>query len=381
MPDAFILEAVRTPTGKNGGQLADVRGDQLLAECLNGIVERTKIDPAQVEDVVGGCVTQTQEQGVCVIRQAVLAAGWPQTVPGVTLNRLCSSGAQAVGFAAMEVMSGQNDLAVGCGMESMTRVPMGSDGVSFNPNLAERYDMVPQGVSAELMAERWGLDRKALDAFSYESHRKALHAVHEGRFKREIVPVPVRDAKGKVVRTVSEDQGPRADTSPEKLGSLKPVFRPDGVITAGSSSQISDGAAAVLIGSEKKAKQLGLRPRARIVAHAQVGVDPTLMLSGPIPATTAALAKAGLKLEQIDLFEINEAFASVVLAWQKELSVDPRKVNVNGGAIALGHPLGCTGARLVTTLLHELERQQLRYGLVTLCVGLGMGTATIIERV
>ena len=380
MPDAFILDAVRTPTGKNGGQLASVRGDQLLAECLNAFTTRLKLDPAQVDDVVGGCVTQTQEQGVCVIRQAVLAAGWPQSVPGVTLNRLCSSGAQAVAFAAMEVMSGQNQLTVGCGMESMTRVPMGSDGVSFNQNLLERYDMVPQGISAELVAERWGLTREELDAFSYESHRKALHAIHEGRFKKEIVVVPVRDAKGKVTSTISEDQGPRADTNPAKLATLKPAFKPDGIITAGSSSQISDGAAAVLLASEKKAKELGIKPRARLVAHAQVGVDPTLMLTGPIPATQAALKKAGLKLEQIDLFEVNEAFASVVLAWQKELSVDPRKVNVNGGAIALGHPLGCSGARLITTVLHELERQQLRYGLVTLCVGLGMGTATIIER-
>ena len=380
MPDAFILEAVRTPTGKNGGVLADVRGDQLLAECLNAIVARTKIDPAQVEDVVGGCVTQVQEQGVCVVRQAVLAAGWPQSVPGTTVNRLCGSGAQALAFAAMEVMSGQNALTVGGGMESMTRVPMGSDGVSFNPNLTDRYDMVPQGISAELVAERWGLTRQELDAFSYESHRKALHAQKEGKFTREIVPVPVRDAKGKVLRTVSEDQGPRADTSLEKLGTLKPAFRPDGIITAGTSSQISDGAAALLIGSEKKAKELGLKPRARIVAHVQVGVDPTMMLTGPIPATRQALQRAGLKLEQIDLFEVNEAFASVVLAWQKELGVDPRKVNVNGGAIALGHPLGCSGARLVTTLLHELERQQLRYGLSTLCVGLGMGVATVIER-
>jgi acetyl-CoA acetyltransferase family protein len=376
---AVIIDAVRTPMGKNGGGLAGVRGDQLLAECLDALVRRNALDPAQVDDVVGGCVTQVQEQGVCVIRQAVLAAGWPISVPGVTLNRLCGSGQQAVAFAAMECMSGQASLTVGCGMESMSRVAMGSDVGTFNERLAERFDMVPQGISAELIAERWGLTRAELDEFSYESHRKAVHAMREGRFDKELVPVPVREG-GKVVRTVTQDEGPRADTSVEKIGKLKPAFKPDGVITAGSSSQITDGAAAVLIASEQRAKALGKRPRARIVAHTQVGVDPTMMLTGPIPATQKVLAQAGLKLEQIDLFEINEAFASVVLAWQRELGVDMSKVNVNGGAVALGHPLGATGARLVTTLLHELERQELRYGLVTMCIGLGMGTATIIER-
>ncbi|MCW8140076.1 MAG: thiolase family protein [Planctomycetota bacterium] len=376
---AVILDAVRTPMGKNGGQLAQVRGDQLLAECLNGLARRNALDPAQVDDVVGGCVTQVQEQGVCVIRQAVLAAGWPIGVPAVTLNRLCGSGQQAVAFAAMEVMSGQAALTVGCGLESMSRVPMGSDVATFNERLTERFDMVPQGISAELIAERWGITRQQVDEFSYESHRKALHAMHEGRFKNEVVPVEVRE-KGKVVRTVTQDEGPRADTTAQKIGTLKPAFKPDGIITAGSSSQITDGAAAVLLASEAKAKALGKRPRARVVAHAQVGVDPTMMLTGPIPATRKVLDMAGLKLEQIDLFEVNEAFASVVLAWQKEVGADPSKVNVNGGAIALGHPLGASGARLVTTLLSELERQQLRYGLVTMCIGLGMGTATIIER-
>jgi acetyl-CoA acyltransferase len=377
--NAVIIDAVRTPMGKNGGQLAGVRGDQLLAECLNGLVRRNGLDPSLVEDVVGGCVTQIQEQGVCVVRQAVLAAGWPISVPGVTLNRLCGSGQQAVAFAGMEIMSGQAQLTIGCGLESMSRVPMGSDVGSFNENLAERFDMVPQGISAELVAERWGITRKEVDEFSYESHRKALHAMHEGRFKNEIVPVPVME-KGKVVRTIDKDEGPRADTTAQKIGTLKPAFKPDGIITAGSSSQITDGAAAVLLASEEQAKKLGKKPRARIVTHVQVGVDPTLMLSGPIPATRKACEKAGLSLDKIDLFEVNEAFASVVLAWQKDLKVDPAKVNVNGGAIALGHPLGASGARLVTTLLNELERQQLRYGLVTMCIGLGMGTATIIER-
>ncbi len=377
--NAVIIDAVRTPMGKNGGQLAGVRGDQLLAECLNGLVERNELDAKLVEDVVGGCVTQIQEQGVCVIRQAVLAAGWPVAVPAVTLNRLCGSAQQAVAFAAMEIMSGQNQLTVGCGMESMSRVAMGSDVGSFNENLTERYDMVPQGISAELVAERWGITRAQCDEFSYQSHRKALHAMHEGRFKNEIVPVAIRE-KGKVVKTVTTDEGPRADTTLAKISGLKPAFKPDGIISAGSSSQITDGASAVLLGSEAMAKKLGKKARARVVAHAQIGVDPTLMLSGPIPATRMVCEKAGLDISKIDLFEVNEAFASVVLAWQKDLGVDMNKVNVNGGAIALGHPLGASGARLVTTLLNELERQELRYGLVTMCIGLGMGTATIIER-
>ncbi len=380
MQHAVILDAVRTPMGKNGGALAAVRGDALLAECLNALVARNALDPHRVEDVIGGCVTQTQEQGSCVVRQAVLAAGWPIEVPAVTLNRLCGSSQQAVAFAAMEVMCGQAEVAVGCGLESMSRVPMGSDVGAFHPHIAERFDVVPQGISAELVAERWGVTRAETDALSYESHRRAVHAQVEGRFDRELVPVPVTDARGRVERTVTKDEGPRADTSLAKIGGLRPAFKPDGIITAGSSSQISDGAAAVLVASEAAARAMGRRPRARIVAHAQVGVDPTLMLSGPIPATRKVLEKAGLRLEQIDLFEVNEAFASVVLAWSKELGVDLERVNVNGGAIALGHPLGASGARLVTTLLHELERQEKRYGLVTMCIGLGMGTATIIER-
>jgi acetyl-CoA acetyltransferase family protein len=381
MGDAYILDCVRTPMGKNGGQFASVRGDQLLAECLKALEKRNKLDPHQVEDVVGGCVTQTQEQGVNIIRQGVLAAGWPQEVPGTSVNRLCGSGQQATYFAALEVMGGQSDLTVGCGMESMSRTPMGSDVGGFNQNIVERYELVPQGISAELVAERWNISREDIDAFSYESHRKAVHAMQEGRFKNEIIPVAITDKLGKVEKTCDKDEGPRPDANLEKMKTLKPVFKPNGVITAGSSSQITDGAAAVLIGTKEKAKQLGLKPRARFVAHAQVGVDPTIMLTGPIPATRKVLEKAKLKLSDIDLFEINEAFASVVLAWGKELSVDMKKVNVNGGAIALGHPLGCTGARLITSIVNELERQKLRYGLVTMCIGFGQGTATIIERV
>ncbi len=381
MADAFILDCVRTPMGKNGGAFADVRGDQLLAECLKALEKRNKLDPLQIEDVVGGCVTQTGEQGVNIIRQAVLAAGWPQEVPGVSVNRLCGSGQQATYFAALEVMGGQADLTVGCGQESMSRTPMGSDVGSFNPNLLERYEIISQGLSAELVAEKWKLTREQIDQFSFESHRKAVHAMKEGRFKNEIIPVEITDKTGKVIKTIDQDETPRADANIDKMKTLKPVFKPDGVITAGSSSQITDGASAVLIGTKEKAKQLGLKPRARFVAHAQSGVDPTIMLTGPIPATKKVLEKAKLKLSEIDLFEINEAFASVVLAWQNELGVDPRKVNVNGGAVALGHPLGATGARLITTIVNELERQKLRYGLVTMCIGFGQGTATIIERV
>lgn len=380
MAEAFILDCVRTPMGKNGGQFAEVRGDQLLAECLKALEKRNKLDPAQVEDVVGGCVTQTGEQGVNIIRQAVLVAGWPQEVPGVSVNRLCGSSQQATYFAALEVMGGQADLTVGCGQESMSRTPMGSDVGAFNQNMLERYEIISQGLSAELVAERYKVTREEIDQFSFESHRKAVHAMKEGRFKNEIVPVPVYDKTGKLVKTIDTDEGPRADANLDKMKTLKPVFKPDGVISAGASSQITDGAAAVLIGSKEKAKQLGLRPRARFVAHAQVGVDPTIMLTGPIPATKKVLDKAKMKLSDIDLFEINEAFSSVVLAWQKELGVDPRTVNVNGGAVALGHPLGATGARLITTIVNELERQKLRFGLVTMCIGFGQGTATIIER-
>jgi acetyl-CoA acetyltransferase family protein len=381
MAEAFILDCVRTPMGKNGGQLAEVRGDQLLAECLKALEKRNKLDPLQVEDVVGGCVTQKDEQGVNVIRQAVLAAGWPQEVPGVSVNRLCGSGQQATYFAALEVMGGQADLTVGCGMESMSRVPMGSDVGSFNQNIMERYELVSQGISSELVAERYKISRADIDQFSFESHRKAVHAMKEGRFKNEIIPIQITDKAGKVVKTIETDEGPRADANLDKMKTLKPAFKPDGVVSAGSSSQITDGAAAVLIGTKEKAKALGLRTRARFVAHAQVGVDPTIMLTGPIPATKKVLEKAKMKLSDIDLFEINEAFAPVVLAWQNELGVDPRKVNVNGGAIALGHPLGATGARLITSIVNELERQKLRFGLVTMCIGFGQGTATIIERV
>ncbi len=379
MASALILEAVRTPIGKKDGGLRTVRPDDLLAHALRAASERTGIPPDRVEDVIAGCVTQVNEQGVNVARNAALAAGFPVSVPGTSVNRLCGSSQQAVNFAAQAVMAGAVDLVFGAGVESMTRVPMGSDVSSFSERITDRFELVPQGISAELVAERWGIGRPDLDRFSYESHRRALHAWQEGRYRREVVPVETREESGRI-RVVDRDEGPRPDTSPEKLASLKPAFKEGGLITAGSSSQISDGAACVVIASEKRARELGAKPRARFVAFAAVGVDPTLMLAGPIPATRKVLEKAGLELKDIDLFEVNEAFASVPLAWAKELGADLGRTNVNGGAIALGHPLGASGARLLTTLLHELERQELRYGLATMCIGMGQGIATIIER-
>ncbi|HYF00756.1 MAG TPA: thiolase family protein [Planctomycetota bacterium] len=365
--DAVILDALRTPIGRQGGALSHRRPDDLAADVLAEIVRRNGVKPADIDDVVLGCVTQVQEQGFNVARNAALAAGLPASVPGTSVNRLCASGLQACAFAAQAVAAGQMDLVLAGGTESMTRVPMGSDGGPFSSRIVERFELVPQGLSAEFIAEKWGFSRRQIDEFSYASHQKALAA----DFSREILPVD----------GVSKDEGPRKDTSVEKMGTLKPAFKPDGVLTAGNSSQISDGAAALLVASPEKAKQLGKKPRARFVATAAVGVDPTIMLTGPIPATEKVLKRAGLQIKDIDLFECNEAFAPVVMAWMKELSIDPARVNVNGGAVALGHPLGCSGARLLVTLLHEMEKRDVRRGLATLCIGMGQGLATIIERV
>ncbi|HLY74356.1 MAG TPA: thiolase family protein [Planctomycetota bacterium] len=365
--EAVILDALRTPVGKQNGALARWRPDDLAGEVMSALVKRNGVDPASVDDIILGCVTQVQEQGFNVARNAALAGGFPVTVPAAAVNRLCASSLQAVAFAAAEVMSGQAELAIGAGTESMSRVPMGSDGAPFSPRILERFDLVSQGISAEFIAEKWQLSRRQLDEFSFGSHQKALKA----DFKPEILPIDGRDA----------DEGPRKDTSIEKMGTLRAAFKEGGVITAGNSSQISDGAAALLIASPAKAKQLGKKPRARIVASAAVGVDPTIMLTGPIPATAKVLKMAGLQLKDIDLFECNEAFAPVVLAWMKETGADPARVNVNGGAIALGHPLGCSGARLLTTILYELERRNAKRGLVTMCIGMGQGVATIIERI
>jgi acetyl-CoA acetyltransferase family protein len=380
MGNAVIVGAARTAVGRKNGKLAGVRPDDLLAHTLKSLIERVGIDPSEVEDVVVGCVDQVGEQGMNIARNAALIAGFPLDVCGTTLDRMCGSGQQAANFAAMGVMAGQYECVIGAGVENMTRVPMGSNGAGpgegpLSPKLQALYNIIPQGLSAEMIAEQWGIKREELDEFSAQSHEKAGRAIAEGRFKREIDPVTLPDGS-----VFDVDEGVRVPVNREKMASLVPSFKPDGVVTAANSSQISDGAAALLIMSEARAKALKLTPRARVVATALAGVDPTIMLTGPIPATQRALKKAGLKLDQIDLFEINEAFASVVLAWERELHPDMARVNVNGGAIALGHPLGCSGAKLMTTLLHELERTKKRYGLQTMCIGFGQGIATIIER-
>jgi acetyl-CoA acetyltransferase family protein len=380
MQNAVIVGAVRTAVGKKNGKLAGVRPDDLLADTLKALVARVKIDPSEVEDVVMGCVDQVGEQGFNIARNAALIAGFPVDVCGTTLDRMCGSGQQAANFAAMGVMAGQYECVIAGGVENMSRVPMGSNGAGpgdgpLSPRLQALYDIVPQGISAEMIAEQWGIKREELDELAAGSHERAGRAIAEGRFKREIAPITLPD--GSVFEV---DEGVRVPVNREKMAALAPSFKPDGVVTAANSSQISDGAAALLIMSEARAKALGLKPRARIVATALAGVDPVIMLTGPIPATQRVLKKAGMKLEQIELIEINEAFASVVLAWERELHPDMSRVNVNGGAIALGHPLGCSGGKLMTTLLHELERTKKRYGLQTMCIGFGQGIATIIER-
>jgi acetyl-CoA acyltransferase len=387
MTTAVIVDAIRSPLGKRNGKLKNWHPVDLAATTLTALQERTGIDPEIVDDVVLGCVMQVGEQAINVARNAVLAAGWPESVPGTTVDRQCGSSQQAAHFAAQGVMAGAYDVVVAGGVEVMTRVPMGSSmadgkyGYPFGPQVGARYaphgGLVPQGISAELIADRWQITRPEMDAFAVESQDRAATATAEGRFEREVVPVEGADG-----RLVTTDEGIR-ETSAETLAMLKPAFVSEdqgGRVTAGNSSQITDGAAALLIMSEDRARSLGLRPRARFVDFALAGADPRLMLTAPIPATEKVLARSGLTLDDIDLVEINEAFASVVLAWQREFDVDPAKVNVNGGAIALGHPLGCSGARLMTTLLNELERRGGRYGLQTMCEGGGMANATIIER-
>lgn len=387
MRDAVIIDAVRTPIGKRGGKLKDWHPVDLLSEVLRGIVERTEIDPAEIEDVIAGCVMQTGEQSVNVARNAALAAGFPESVPGTTIDRQCGSSQQAVHFAAQGVMAGAYDVVIAAGVESMTRVPMGvtmqqGPGVPFGPRMVDRYDegLVPQGISAEIIAEKWALSREELDGLAYKSHMRAARATNEGRFDREILPIEVKGADG-TNQMMTRDEGIRPTTTPEILAGLPPAFDPNGVVTAGNSSQISDGAAALLIMSEEKAAEQGLTPRARFHSFALAGVDPVMMLTGPIPATEKVLDRAAMSLDDIDLFEVNEAFASVIGAWLQETGADHEKVNVNGGAMALGHPLGASGAKLMTTLLAELERTGGRYGLQTMCEGGGMANATIIERV
>jgi acetyl-CoA acetyltransferase family protein len=376
--EAVIVDAIRTPIGKKGGTLSKVRSDELGVIVLHELIRRTKIDPAQIDDVVTGCATQTGEQGANISRNIVLAAGLPVTVPGTSVNRLCASSVQAFVNAAQSVMCGMMDLTIALGVESMNRVAMGSDLGSLNPHLMERFAIVPQGISAELIAEKWNLSRAQNDELALMSQERAMKAVRGGEFQREIVPVRATGDDGTPV-VLEQDETPRESTM-EKLAKLQPSFKPDGVITAGNSSQISDGAAGVVITTPEKAKQLGLKPRARLVTYAVAGVCPTIMLTAPIPATRKALERAGLKLGDVGVVEINEAFSSVVLASGQELGFDWSKTNIRGGAIALGHPLGATGARLITTALHLMEDRQERYGLVTLCIGFGQGETVILER-
>jgi acetyl-CoA acyltransferase len=391
---AVIVDAVRTAGGKRNGKLSGWHPTDLAAEVLKALQERNGLDPELVDDVIMGCVMQVGSQGLNIGRNAVLGAGWPETVPATTIDRQCGSSQQSVHFAAQGVIAGAYDVVVAAGVEVMTTTPMGASitpgSFPFGPSVINRYQpqggLVPQGISAELIADKWNLSREDLDRFGAQSQQRAALARDEGRFDNEIVPLKGKlwdREKNEVVELdeiVKADEGIREGTTVETLANLKPAFKPDGKVTAGNSSQITDGASGVLIMSEEKAKALGLRPRARVVSFALAGADPIMMLTAPIPATSKVLDKAGLEMSDIDVTEINEAFASVVLAWEQEHHPDMSKVNPNGGAIALGHPLGCSGAKLMGTLLNELERTGGRYGLQTMCEGGGMANATIIER-
>ena len=389
MREAVIVEAVRTPVGKKEGKLAGWHPVDLLAEVLRAAVERTGLDPRQVDDHITGCVSQTGEQAINIARNAWLAAGLPEEVPAVTIDRQCGSSQQSAHFAAQGVISGAYELVIASGVESMTRVPMGitaqqGPGFPFSQKLMDRYEgaLVPQGASAEIIAQRWDLSRGELDDFGARSHERAAAATEDGKFENEILPVKVDGENGPEL--FERDEGIRFPVDREKMASLPTPFKDGGVVTAGNSSQISDGAAALVIASREKAEELGLRPRARFHSFALAGVDPITMLTGPIPATRKVLDRADLRLDDISAVEINEAFASVVLAWKKELEIPDdwfeANVNPNGGAIALGHPLGASGAKLMATLLNELDRRQARYGLQTMCEGGGESNATVIER-
>ena len=377
----MIIDAVRSPIGRKNGTLSSIRGDELAAQVLNGLVERNHLDPAEVEDVQMGCVTQIGEQGWNIGRMAPLVAGWPETVCGTTVDRQCGSSMQTNFNAAAAVWSGQLDVVISAGVEMMSRVPMGSNGGDLSDKLTDRWEIVPQGISAEVIAEEWGLSREELDAYSLESHRRAIAAIDEGRFEREIIPVEVTNPH--VGALVGIDETPRRDTSAEKLASLAPAFIPDGKVTAGNSSQICDGAAAVLIASEAAASRLELEPRARFVSFGLWGVDPHRMLHGNPEACAKALARAGLTWDDIAVIEVNEAFASVVLQFLRDTGLEDRRedVNPNGGGISLGHPLGATGARLTATLVGELERRNERYGIACMCIGFGQAIAGVVERI
>ena len=380
--DAVIVGGLRTPIGKRGGQLAGWHPVELLSFTLKGLLDQTGVDPAAVEDVIGGCVGQVGEQALNITRHAWLDAGLPESTPATTVDRQCGSGLQALQFAAQGVMAGSYDLVIACGVESMSRVPLGANVPSpeqtpMTPAIRERYGVQQfnQAVGAEMIARRWGLSRTELDEFSLRSHQRAANATAKGWLRQEILPVPVDGT------TIDQDQGIRPDTTLEKLASLKPAYEGLELLTAGNSSQISDGAGALLVASREKADALGLTPRVRCTAFAQVGSDPVMMLTGPIPATRKVLERAGLTTSEIDLFEVNEAFAPVCLAWQEDLGVEMDRLNVNGGAIAIGHPLGCSGVRLVLTAMHELERREGRYALAAICEGGGTANAAILERV
>jgi acetyl-CoA acetyltransferase family protein len=398
MNEPVIVEAMRTPVGKKDESLADVRPDILGAYLIDRLVEESGVEPDQLDDVLMGCVDQVGEQSLNVARNVVISSGLPIEVPATTVDRQCGSSQTALNLAATKIMSGTNDIVLAGGVESMSRVPMGSNteihGEPFGPWWQERYDAVPQGISAELIASEWNIERERLDDFSYRSHENAAHAIREGYFEDETVPVPVDDLSEPVDREsieepddlgeesgwFTQEEGVRMAPDRAAMDDLDPVFQEDGVVTAGNSSQMSDGASAALLTSADTASSLGLEPKAKIIQQKIVGVDPTMMLTGPIPSTRQILDDAGMTIDDVDLVEINEAFASVVMAWEDELDPDMETVNVNGGAIALGHPLGATGTKLMTTLVHELERRDERIGLQTMCCGGGLGVATLIDR-
>jgi len=379
--EALIVDAVRSPIGKKNGTLASIRGDELAAQVLNALVERSELDPGAIEDVQLGCVTQIGEQGWNLGRMVPLVAGWPETVAGTTVDRQCGSSMQTNFNAATAIWSGQLDVVVSAGVEMMSRVPMGSNGGDLSEKLLDRWQIVPQGISAEVIADEWGFSREELDAFSLESHRRATAASDEGRFDDEIVPIDLTNPHVGVAFAV--DETPRRDTSAEALAALQPAFLPEGKVTAGNSSQICDGAAAVLVASEVAAARLGLEPRARFVSFGLAGVDPHRMLHGNPEACAAALERADLTWDDVSVIEVNEAFASVVLQFAHDAGLEERwdDVNPNGGGISLGHPLGATGARMTATLINELERRKARYGIATMCIGFGQALAAVIERV
>jgi acetyl-CoA acyltransferase len=381
MLDALIIDAVRSPIGKKNGSLASIRGDELAAQVLNSLVARHDLDPAEIQDVQLGCVTQIGEQGWNIGRMVPLVAGWPESVCGTTVDRQCGSSMQTNFNAATAIASGQLDVVVSAGVEMMSRVPMGSNGGDLSDKLLDRWEIVPQGISAEVIADEWGFSREELDAFSLESHRRAVAAADEGRFEGEIVPIDLTNPHTGVVFGV--DETPRRDTSADALAALKPAFLPEGKVTAGNSSQVCDGAAAVLVASKDAAGRLGLEPRARFVSFGLAGVDPHRMLHGNPQACARALARAGLTWDDISVIEVNEAFACVVLQFARDAGLEERyeDINPNGGGISLGHPLGATGARITATLLNELERRDARYGIATMCIGFGQALACVVERV